>query len=212
MKEKNVKMYLKECMSKLEVWNYNNLIKLHNKIKSRQMKRIYNFFLRIFININFGFKIFRGKLGIEKLKDEGLFCIIPINIDKIKGTTGNKFIKYLYKKCINNIERTVNIYNVKFIILSKKIKELEEIRNICTHNNVKILDGKYLLKIMLADVLEHILNTRNEKLETQNIHIVINQNSEININLLEYISGRVKSVNIVTKQIRNFRKTRKVFI
>ncbi|HBC84776.1 MAG TPA: hypothetical protein DCZ30_05060 [Clostridiales bacterium] len=101
---------------------------------------------------------------------------------------------------------------MKFIVLSKKIKRLEKIKDMCICNKVKILDGKYLLKIMLADVLEHILNTRNEKLETQNIHIVINQNSEININLLEYISGRVKSVNIVTKQIRNFRKTRKVFI
>lgn len=212
MKEKNVKMYLKECMSKLEVWNYNDLIKLHNKIKSRQMKRIYNFFLRIFININFCFKMFRGKLEIEKLKDESLFCIIPINIDKIKGTSGNKFIKYLYKKCINNIERAVNIYNVKFIILSKKIKELEEIRNICTHNNVKILDGKYLLKVMLGNVLEHIMHARNEKLETQNIHIVINQNSEINIELIEYICGKVKSVNIVTKQIRNFRKIRNTLV
>ncbi len=212
MREKSVKMYLKECMSKLEVWNYNNLIKLHNKIKSRQMKKLYNFFLRIFININFCFKMFRGKLEIEKLKDERLFCIIPINIDKIKDTSSNKFIYYLYKKCVNNIEKTVNRYNVKFIILSKKVKRLEEIKNICTCYNVKILDGKYLLKIMLTNVLEYILNARNEKLETQNIHIVINQNSEINIDLIEYISRRVKSVNIVTKQIRNFRKIRKVFI
>lgn len=212
MKEKNVKMYLKECMSKLEVWNYNNLIKLHNKIKSRQMKRIYNFFLRIFININFCLKMFRGKLEIEMLKDESLFCIIPINIDKIKDTSGNKFTKYLYKKCINNIERAVNIYNVKFIILSKKLKELEEIRNICTHNNVKILDGKYLLKVMLGNVLEYIVHARNEKLETQNIHIVINQNSEINIDLIEYICGKVKSVKIVTKQIRHFRKIRNILV
>ncbi len=212
MKEKNVKMYLKECMSKLEVWNYNNLIKLHNKIKSRQMKRIYNFFLRIFININFCLKMFRGKLEIEMLKDESLFCIIPINIDKIKDTSGNKFTKYLYKKCINNIERAVNIYNVKIIILSKKLKELEEIRNICTHNNVKILDGKYLLKVMLGNVLEYIVHARNEKLETQNIHIVINQNSEINIDLIEYICGKVKSVKIVTKQIRHFRKIRNILV
>lgn len=212
MKEKNVKMYLKECMSKLEVWNYNNLIKLHNKIKSRQMKRIYNFFLRIFININFCLKMFRGKLEIEMLKDESLFCIIPINIDKIKDTSGNKFTKYLYKKCINNIERAVNIYNVKFIILSKKLKELEEIRNICTHNNVKILDGKYLLKVMIGNVLEYIVHARNEKLETQNIHIVINQNSEINIDLIEYICEKVKSVKIVTKQIRHFRKIRNILV
>ncbi len=212
MKEKSVKMYLKECMSKLEVWKYNDLIKLHNKVKLGQAKKIYNFFLRILININFYFKIFKGKIEIEKIKDGSLFCIIPINIDKIEGKSSNKFIYYLYKKCVKNIEKNIIKYNVKFIVLSKKIKRLEKIKDMCICNKVKILDGKYLLKIMLADVLEHILNTRNEKLETQNIHIVINQNSEININLLEYISGRVKSVNIVTKQIRNFRKTRKVFI
>lgn len=212
MKQKSVKMYLKEYMSKLEVWQYNDLIKLHNKIKSRQAKKIYNLLLGILININFYLKMFIGELVIQNLKDESLFCIIPIKIDKIKDTKSKRFIKYLYKKCVNNIEKTVNRYNVKFIILSKKVKKLEEIKDVCKRNNVKILDGKYLLKIMLVNVLEHILNTRSEKLETQNIHIVINQNSEINIDLIEYISGRVKSVDIVTKQIRKFRKIRKVLI
>lgn len=101
---------------------------------------------------------------------------------------------------------------MKFIILSKKVKGLEEIKNMCICNNINILNGKYLFKIMIINVLEHILNIRNEKLENQNIHIVVNQNSEMNINLIEYISGKVKSANIVTKQIRNFRKTREVSI
>lgn len=212
MKEKSVKVYLKECISKLEIGKYKNLIKLHNKIKSRKVKKIYNFLLRILININYGIKVFKGNVEIEQLKEESLLCIIPINIDKIKNSGGNKFSYYLYKKCINNIERIVRKYNVKFIILSKKVKELEEIKNICLCNNIKILDGKYLLKVMITNVLEHILNARNEKLETQNIHIVINQNSEINIDLIEYLSGKVKSVNIVTKKIRNFRKIGKILI
>lgn len=212
MKEKSVKVYLKECISKLEIWKYKNLIKLHNKIKSRKVKKIYNFLLRILININYGIKVFKGNVEIEQLKEESLLCIIPINIDKIKNSGGNKFSYYLYKKCINNIEKIVRKYNVKFIILSKKVKELEEIKNICLCNNIKILDGKYLLKVMITNVLEHILNARNEKLETQNIHIVINQNSEINIDLIEYLSGKVKSVNIVTKKIRNFRKIGKILI
>lgn len=212
MKQKSIKMYLKECMSKLEVWKYNDLIKFHNKVKSRQAKKIYNVLLRILININFYLKFFKGKIEIERFKDESLFCIIPINIDKIKDKSSNKFIYYLYKKCVKNIEKNIIRYNVKFIVLSKKVKRLEEIKDMCICNKVNILDGKHLLKIMLVNVLEYILNTRNEKLETQNIHIVINENSEINIDLLEYISGRVKSVNIVTKQIRNFRKIRKVLI
>ncbi len=212
MKEKSVKVYLKECISKLEIGKYKNLIKLHNKIKSRKVKKIYNFLLRILININYGIKVFKGNVEIEQLKEESLLCIIPINIDKIKNSGGNKFSYYLYKKCINNIEKIVRKYNVKFIILSKKVKELEEIKNICLCNNIKILDGKYLLKVMITNVLEHILNARNEKLETQNIHIVINQNSEINIDLIEYLSGKVKSVNIVTKKIRNFRKIGKILI
>ena len=205
-------MYLKEYTSKMEFWENKKLIKLHNKIKSRKVKSIYNFLLRILISINFSFKKFNANLKIEKIKEESLLCIIPIDIDRIKKINSSKFVKYLYKKCANNIEKTFNEYDVKFIILSKKVKELEEIKKICTYNNIKILDGKYLFKIMLPNVLEHIFCIRNEKLETQNIHMVINQNSEMNIDLIEYISGKVKSVNIVTKQIRNFRKTRKVFI
>lgn len=212
MKEKSVKMYLKEYMSKLEFWDNKKLIKLHNKIKPRKIRNIYNFFLRILINMNFSLKQVTAKLEIEKITEESLMCIIPIDIDKIKYTNSNKFVNYLYKKCVNNIERTVNRCGVKFIILSKKVKELEEIKKVCICNNIKILNGNYLFKIMITNVLEYIFNIRNEKLETQNIHIVINNNSEMNIDLIEYISGKVKSVNIVTKQIRNFRKTRKVFI
>lgn len=212
MKEKSVKMYLKEYMSKLEFWENKKLIKLHNKIKLRKVRKIYNFFLRILININFCFKKITAKLEIEKIKEESLLCIIPIDIDKIKYKNSNKFVNYLYKKCVNNIEKTVNRCGVKFIILSKKVKELEEIKKVCICNNIKILNGNYLFKIMITNVLEYIFNIRNEKLETQNIHIVINNNSEMNIDLIEYISGKVKSVNIVTKQIRNFRETRKVFI
>lgn len=212
MKEKSVKMYLKEYMSKLEFWENKKLIKLHNKIKLRKVRKIYNFFLRILININFCFKKITAKLEIEKIKEESLLCIIPIDIDKIKYKNSNKFVNYLYKKCVNNIEKTVNRCEVKFIILSKKVKELEEIKKVCICNNIKILNGNYLFKIMITNVLEYIFNIRNEKLETQNIHIVINNNSEMNIDLIEYISGKVKSVNIVTKQIRNFRETRKVFI
>ncbi len=212
MKEKSVKFYLKEYTSKLEFWENKKLIKLHNKIKLRKIKIIYNFFLRILICINFSFKKFSAKLEIEKIKEESFLCIIPLDIDKIKYTNSNKFVNYLYKKCVNNIEKTVNRYDVKFIILSKKVKGLEEIKNMCICNNINILNGKYLFKIMIINVLEHILNIRNEKLENQNIHIVVNQNSEMNINLIEYISGKVKSANIVTKQIRNFRKTREVSI
>ena len=141
MKEKSVKIYLKECISKLEVWKYKNLIKLHNKIKLRQVKKIYNFLLRIFININYSMKVFKGNIEIEKLKEGSLLCIIPINIDKIKDSNQNRFINYLYKKCVNNIEKSVRKYNVKFVILSKKVKELEDIKNICICNNIKILDG-----------------------------------------------------------------------
>lgn len=212
MKEKSVKMYLKECTSKLEFWENKKLIKLHNKIKPRKVKSIYNFLLRILISINFSFKKFNAKLEIEKIKEDSLLCIIPIDIDKIKYANSNKFFNYLYKKCVNNVEKTVNRYGVKFIVLSKKVKKLEEIKKICICNNINILNGKYLFKIMITNVLEHILNIRNEKLENQNIHIVINKNSEMNVDLIEYISGKVKSVNIVTKQIKNFREIRKVFI
>lgn len=212
MKEKSVKIYLKEYTSKLEFWNNKKIIKLHNKIKSRQIKKTYNFLLKVLICINFSIKKFNEKLKIEKINNENLLCIIPIDIDKIKYINNDKFVRYLYKKCVSNIQKIINMYNVKFVILSKKVKNLDKIREICISNNIHVLNGKYLSKVMITNVLEYILDIRNEKLENQNIHIVINKNSNININLIEYISGKVKSVDIVTKNINNFRKIRKIFI
>lgn len=203
MKEINMKMYLKECTSKLEFWSNKNVIMMYNKIKSKKVKKIYNFFIRYLININFIIKYLCSKPIIKKINNDSFLCIVPIDIEKINNS---KFMHFLYNKCVKNINRNLINCNIRYSILSKKISKLEDINMICKTNSIEILKGKYLFKAMILDVLNYILEIRGEKIESQAIHVVVNENSNINIDLIEYLSSNVKNLNVVTSQIKKFQR------
>lgn len=125
MKEKSVKMYLKEYTSKLEFWNNKKMISVHNKIKNQKIKKIYNKILSLYINVNFILNVWKSSVKVEKNKNNTIVCTIII-----KNNINNNWERYLYKRCIDNIKNVIDTYNIKYMIISKKLNKLEEIKNI----------------------------------------------------------------------------------
>ena len=95
MKEKSVKMYLKEYTSKLEFWNNKKMISVHNKIKNQKLKKIYNKILSLYINVNFILNVWKSSVKVEKNKNNTIVCTIII-----KNNINNNWERYLYKRCI----------------------------------------------------------------------------------------------------------------
>ena len=201
MKEKSVKMYLKEYTSKLEFWNNKKMISVHNKIKNQKIKKIYNKILSLYINVNFILNVWKSSVKVEKNKNNTIVCTIII-----KNNINNNWERYLYKRCIDNIKNVIDTYNIKYMIISKKLNKLEEIKNIYKDKHIIVCNGKYLEKIMLIEMLKYISNIQKEKMENQVVHVLVNDNNCVNICLIEYLSKKIKCLNIVTHNIKKFQK------
>ena len=55
-------------------------------------------------------------------------------------------------------------------------------------------------------MLKYISNIQKEKMENQVVHVLVNDNNCVNICLIEYLSKKIKCLNIVTHNIKKFQK------
>ena len=165
---------------------------------------------------------------IRKIKDDKEFDVqnldMPIFIRKIiiivnklfKKTIIKKIDKlhYLYliycpKSKKNNcfyIERKIrNIIkdNPKAkIILSKELQEYG--------NRLDIKKENKIIKYFLIDLLKYIVNIRDEELESKNVAILADEYNMINCNIIKTISEKVKTLTVVTNNIKNYRKLEEI--
>ena len=143
-----------------------------------------------------------------------VICSVPIdnyeNIKYLKRVSKKickKFFKIKQKieKNVISIPRRKNEYIVNKVLLSNKLKETDALTDELKKYKIDILNGKWLFKYLIIDILDYISNVQNISLETKNIAILINDNCKINMNYIILIAKRAKRLSIVTKNISKFR-------
>ncbi len=157
-----------------------------SKINNKTKKIIY-FFRNLFIII-----------GIEKLNNN-IICYIPKNYIKIM----NKFIAKIVSKKICNVLYDNNINNV---VLSNKLKTNNIIINAIQSENIEILDGRELFKDLILKIIEYVLSLQNEDISKYEITLLTNDLSNNVINNIIYLSNKVKVLNVVTNNIKDYKK------
>ena len=90
------------------------------------------------------------------------------------------------------------------VALSKNLKEQELLANEIKNNGVKILNGRWLLKFLISDILEFFATENHEKLEIKNIALLINTPDDIIIEQIKEVAKKVKNLKIVTTYINRF--------
>ena len=149
-------------------------------------------------------------------KDNIVICDIPYT-EKIKDKKLRKISKKICKKFLKNYQ--LKNYNKKLlsvpklndnffvnkIVLSKKLGDNEIIKNEIEKYKVDILNGRWLFKYLIVDILEYICKEEKSSLSEKNISILINNSSEINLNLIVLIAKSVKRLTIVSNSINKFR-------
>lgn len=118
-----------------------------------------------------------------------------IEENKIMFLVSNK--EKCYKKLKRKIEK-IGTNRIQ-IILAKRVKELKAYLK-C----YKIVEGKKFFFSCLEEILEKVL--KEQPLEMQNIYFLANNYSEQNIMLIKKIAQKVKSTNIITKEIVRYTK------
>ena len=133
----------------------------------------------------------RVKLETDKI-------ILPVNIEKINS----KKAKILASKTLKILEKA----NSKKVVISKNIQNFKEYMDLLNQEELDIIDGKWLYKILSPEILEYILNKENMEKEETNIYILINDLTEIALKTKKKIGNTYKSINIITNHIEKFKK------
>lgn len=135
-------------------------------------------------------------LKMEKLEDKTIIYL-PIN-EKSKQRKLKKVIEKLSEYFYNN--------NIKNIVLEKEFMKNETAKNILYSNNINILDGKKISRFLVYNVIQKIYEYKNDRIEAGEVTLLINDNDAVNIETIVMLARVVKRMNIITSNIKRFRK------
>lgn len=120
------------------------------------------------------------------------------NIITVKKIDELHYLYIIPKENIKIIQKIINKNSKEKIILSKELKKYEKELNLSKKGS-KIV-------FFIYDILKYITNNLNIKIELQNIYILANEYNKENIEIIKYLSNKVKTINIVTNNIVKYRK------
>lgn len=110
------------------------------------------------------------------------------------------------KKFRKSIIKKLKMYQVKTVVLSNNLKdfktELEELK-------IKALDGKWLYKYLILDIIKYICENRSESLAEQNISFVVKNPQDVDFENLKNLAHNCRTVNLITKDDYRFRRLEK---
>ena len=107
------------------------------------------------------------------------------------------------------IKNILDLNNSNKIILSKKLKNDKQFIDMLYSQNIDIVRGKYLFKILWKKILDKILIENNLKSQETKIALCVNYADYEIKKIIEEISKHFKAVNIVTNNIVCFKNLEK---
>jgi len=129
---------------------------------------------------------------LNKLEFNGKFITLPIN----KKISIKKAVKFA-----NKLEEN----NVRNVVLSKYLNNIQELKNEIHSNNINILEGRFLFKLLIKEIIEYICKKTGKKQEDLEISFLTNDANNINKQIILEISQNVKRLNIITNHIKEFK-------
>jgi len=84
------------------------------------------------------------------------------------------------------------------VALSKELEQNEELMSQINEFGIRVLNGKWLFKFLICDIIEYISNIKNEKEESQIVGILMKNKDEIVLAQLFDIAKKVKTLKIIS--------------
>lgn len=73
-------------------------------------------------------------------------------------------------------------------------------------DSIQILNGKYLMKNMLKNILKYIFDINKQNMSLENIYIFVNEYTKDNIYIINSLIAKFKTVNIITENLRYYKR------
>lgn len=139
--------------------------------------------------ISFKSKCRNGKFKMEKIE----------NMDYI-------ILPQMNEKMLKKLKNIANIRCWKNICVSDNLRKEKSFMKFAKENHLKVLDGKWLFKNMVDQVVEYIVLAKEEMLVNQEISILCQQLDETILEKIKEICVKVKLCNILTNHTKQFQK------
>jgi hypothetical protein len=125
-------------------------------------------------------------------------------ITKSKSNNGEVWLlpdnSWKFKK---NLIKFLKIYHVKNLVLSENLKNWKDDLELL---DVKVLDGNWLYRYLISDIVEYICKNKNQNINEQNVSIAIKNSKEIDFENIENLAEKTKALNIITKDEQKFKR------
>jgi len=136
--------------------------------------------------IIFAYKKFLGKITMRK-SNCGEVWLIPENSLKFK------------KKLLKNLD----IYEVKTLVLAK---DLANLKPILEEKNIRVLNGKWLYKYLMLDIVKYASESKGERLEDQIVSFMVRNPKEADFENFKLLAESCRGVNLICKEDYRFRR------
>ena len=140
----------------------------------------------------------KAKMGIlvKKKVNEKIVYVIP----KIN------------KKFIKKVDKILRLSGDKQICISDELYYREEFMNLIKKNDLNIIDGSWIRRYILIDILNYIKSCSNEAFSEKEIAFFIDSDYELVVEYIKILAPKFKLVTIVTNNIRKFSKIEERFL
>ncbi len=141
------------------------------------------------------------KVYIERINNEVIFLIPKYKYYNsfMQKRIANQIKKYILQNQIVNIVIENGVSN-------NFIKELHIL-----DDNIRILNGKHIMKNLILEMFEYIFNITGTNSNLENVYIFVNDYTKNNITIIQMLVQKFKTVNIITENLRYFRKLEESF-
>ena len=163
----------------------NGYVRFNNRKHITLIEKIIITIKKIFIKISI------ERVSINKYHDT---YIILIPRYKSYNPIVKKIIINQIKKCIisNKIENL--LYDENVLFLSKEIQYYSKITE------------KNIMKSLIVEIINYIFNINKINTELENIYIFVNEYTKNNIQIIEKMCYKFKTVNIITENIKYYKQ------
>lgn len=109
-----------------------------------------------------------------------------ITINKITKKSIKKLEKYLITNCVKNVVLSDNLFNE------------EKIVNVLNDKNIKILNGKWITKFLVKNILEYVCKKKNDNINRQEVTVLVNDLNEVVYENLKDVAKLVRMLNVIS--------------
>ena len=120
------------------------------------------------------------------------------------------YILIINERMLQKILDIMNEKDIDTIVCADALQRNELFMKWVNNNNCNVLDGSWLMKFLMCDILEKIAYIKNIRIDSMEVSVFIKNFSDYHIEEIKVIAKRCKVLNIITDNVRKFEYVEKL--